>query len=87
MSNVETLRRQYAIVNYLQTQTRYLRRPVTASQIYQYLSERNVHATLRMVQRDLLILQRAIPGVERRHGTPAGWTMTPTDLFFNSEKE
>jgi predicted DNA-binding transcriptional regulator YafY len=86
MSNVDTFRRQWLIMNFLQSQARYLKRAVSASQVYQHLSDKNVHVTLRMVQRDLKILQRAVPGVQRRHGTPAGWTVAPTDRDDEDEE-
>ena len=85
MSNVDTFRRQWLIMSFLQSQARYLKRPVSASQVYQHLSDKNVNATLRMVQRDLLILQQAVPGVQRRHGTPAGWTIVQSEQ--NNMKE
>lgn len=74
MSNVDTLRRQFLIVNFLQSNARYTKQAVSCEQIYSYLCERDLPVSRRMVQRDMIILQKALEAVKRRHGNPAGWT-------------
>lgn len=74
MSNIETFRRQFLIISLLQSRARYLKSAVSTRQIYNFLCEKDIHVTPRMVQRDLLILQKAVPAVRRRKGNPAGWT-------------
>ena len=74
MSNVETLRRQYLIISFLQSNARYTKQAVSCEQIYSFLCEKDLPVSRRMVQRDMIILQKAVNAVKRRHGHPAGWT-------------
>lgn len=74
MSNIDTLRRQWLIISLLKDHARYLKSAVSTTQIYDYLSRRDVQVTRRMVQRDMLILEKAVNSIRRRKGNPAGWT-------------
>lgn len=80
MSNVDTLRRQYLIISFLQNNARYTKQAVSCEQIYSFLCERDLPVSRRMVQRDMIILQRAVNAVKRRPGHPAGWTFVTSQV-------
>lgn len=73
MSNVDTLRRQFVIIEFMKNYCRHLKRAVSTTQVYEHLHDLNFDVSKRMVQRDLVLIQKALPNIKRRGGNPAGW--------------